>query len=122
VLKLMTPIVLVGAFAIAATAYAISSSSSADRADCPGKIACPLTGDLVCKDRCPVGTDTDVADADTPSSISGALAETDAIRLDCPGKVVCPLTGDLVCEDRCPVDEQAASDQTAEIPACCREK
>lgn len=27
----------------------------AERADCPGKIVCPLTGELVCKDRCPLG-------------------------------------------------------------------
>jgi len=53
----MTPIILVGAFAIAATAYAISSSSSADRADCPGKIVCPVTGEFVCKDRCPVDSE-----------------------------------------------------------------
>ena len=55
-LKLMTLVALVAAVAIAATAYAISSSSSTDRADCPGKIVCPLTGDFVCKDRCPLGS------------------------------------------------------------------
>ena len=27
----------------------------AERADCPGLVACPLTGQLVCRDRCPVG-------------------------------------------------------------------
>lgn len=26
----------------------------ADRADCPGRIECPLTGELVCRDECPV--------------------------------------------------------------------
>ena len=26
----------------------------ANRSDCPGQIECPLTGDLVCKDRCPL--------------------------------------------------------------------
>ncbi len=30
---------------------------SAERADCPGKIVCPLTGELVCIDRCPAGAD-----------------------------------------------------------------
>lgn len=29
--------------------------ASAERADCPGKIVCPLTGELVCIDRCPAG-------------------------------------------------------------------
>lgn len=28
---------------------------AAERADCPGKIVCPLTGELVCEDRCPLG-------------------------------------------------------------------
>ena len=26
-----------------------------ERSDCPGKIVCPLTGELVCKDHCPLG-------------------------------------------------------------------
>lgn len=25
-----------------------------DRPDCPGRIVCPLTGELVCRDRCPL--------------------------------------------------------------------
>lgn len=43
-----------------------------------------------------------------------------AQRADCPGKINCPLTGELVCKDRCPLGEQAASEQSAELPACCR--
>lgn len=34
------------------------ASQSTQRADCPGKIVCPLTGELVCKDRCPLGDQT----------------------------------------------------------------
>ncbi len=71
---------------------------NADRADCPGKITCPLTGDEVCKDQCPL---------------------LDADRADCPGKVTCPLTGELVCKDRCPL-EKADSD-AADLPPCCRD-
>ncbi len=26
-----------------------------DRPDCPGKVVCPITGELVCRDRCPLG-------------------------------------------------------------------
>lgn len=33
---------------------AILASPMTDRPDCPGKIVCPLTGELVCKDRCPL--------------------------------------------------------------------
>jgi len=31
------------------------ASHSVQRPDCPGKITCPLNGELVCKDRCPLG-------------------------------------------------------------------
>ncbi len=30
--------------------------ASLERADCPGKIVCPITGELVCIDECPAGT------------------------------------------------------------------
>lgn len=43
----------------AAAALAGCSSTgqmaSAARADCPGKIVCPITGELVCIDQCPAG-------------------------------------------------------------------
>jgi hypothetical protein len=72
----------------------------ASRPDCPGKVECPLTGDLVCKDRCPVGKN--------------------AARPDCPGQIECPLTGELVCKDECPLGQ---ADETAKaVPACCEAK
>jgi hypothetical protein len=41
-------------------------ASAAERPDCPGKIVCPLTGKLVCKDRCPLSSDSATASkADT---------------------------------------------------------
>ena len=69
------------------------SSVNADRADCPGKIVCPLTGELVCRDKC---------------------TARDPNRPDCPGRIKCPQTGELVCVDRCPVKPAAG-----EIPSCC---
>jgi len=36
-----------GAFAVA--------SQGTQRADCPGEIVCPLTGEFVCRDGCPLG-------------------------------------------------------------------
>jgi hypothetical protein len=30
------------------------AASNIGRSDCPGQIVCPLTGELVCKDRCPL--------------------------------------------------------------------
>lgn len=29
-----------------------------NRPDCPGKIVCPLTGEVICADKCPVGATT----------------------------------------------------------------
>ncbi len=37
-----------------AFAYRLAFASG-ERPDCPGKIVCPLTGELVCRDRCPLG-------------------------------------------------------------------
>lgn len=52
----MLNLVLSIAFVVASgvSAAANLDSSSTDRIDCPGKIVCPLTGDLVCSDRCPL--------------------------------------------------------------------
>jgi len=43
------------------------------RSDCPGKVVCPLTGEDVCKDQCPLG----------------------AKKTDCPGQIECPVADDL---------------------------
>lgn len=74
------------------------AAANSDRLDCPGKIVCPLTGKLVCKDQCPA---------------------RDANRADCPGQIVCPLTGQLVCKDRCPANNTNASNSDAKAPSSC---
>ena len=38
------------------------SAANSERPGCPAKIVCPLTGKLVCKDRCPLNANA-VADA-----------------------------------------------------------
>ena len=51
-------IVATAAMATAAALAGCATSSqknSAERADCPGKIVCPITGELVCIDQCPAG-------------------------------------------------------------------
>lgn len=74
-------------------------SSDAERPDCPGRITCPLTGEPVCRDKCPL---------------------IDRTREDCPGMIVCPLTGKLVCKDRCPLGEKALVGAKANgTPSCC---
>ncbi len=87
--------------------------ADSERADCPGKVVCPLTGELVCRDQCPT------IDPDRP---------------DCPGRIICPLTGDLVCRDRCPLGKRADGEEEAakagscgdgngdDLPSCCRSK
>ena len=71
--------------------------------DCPGKIVCPQTGELVCRDKCPT---------------------IDPNRPDCPGRIVCPLTGKLVCRDRCPAKqaETASGAQPQKVRSCCAAK
>lgn len=57
-----------GLVGLAATVVAAVAwgKPTAQRADCPGKIVCPLTGELVCKDQCPLGgQQTAESDADT---------------------------------------------------------
>ena len=54
------------ALGLCATALAATSTTMQERPDCPGKIICPLTGELVCKDRCPLGADTEANKEETP--------------------------------------------------------
>jgi hypothetical protein len=83
---------------VTAVAYGFTFDSA--RSDCPGKIVCPITGEEVCKDQCPL---------------------IDASRSDCPGKIECPLTGKLVCRDECPLGAGKAK-VAAEtgLRSCCR--
>jgi hypothetical protein len=89
--------------ALAAVTGIVLAQTRAERADCPGKIVCPQTGELICRDKCPTA---------------------DPNRPDCPGRIVCPLTGELVCKDRCPLDEKGvtADKPEATVPSCCATK
>ncbi len=86
------------------SAVAVDNSQETTNGVCPGKVVCPLTGEEVCKDKCPL---------------------IDADRVDCPGKVECPLTGELVCKDKCPLNSSDANVSTkgdSDLPPCCRNK
>ncbi len=58
-----------GAALLALVACASSAPSAtvgatvAVRTDCPGTVVCPLTGEIVCVDRCPVARDAKGAQA-----------------------------------------------------------
>ncbi len=93
--------VLLGLTAVVAIGIVVAVAAGAagmQRSDCPGKVTCPLTGEEVCKDKCPLASE---------------------VRDDCPGKVSCPLTGEEVCQDQCPlaVAETAAAQPTR---GCCQ--
>ncbi len=78
-------------------AFALANGKTA-RADCPGKIVCPITGELVCRDQCP---------------------RVNPNRPDCPGQIACPETGELVCRDQCPAE---STGQEQNLPPCCAAK
>ncbi len=76
------------------------ATANTGRADCPGKIVCPETGELICRDQCSM---------------------IDQNRPDCPGQIVCPKTGELVCKDRCPVGDAALMNADTKVErSCCR--
>jgi hypothetical protein len=91
------------AVVLVAVAGIVLAQSRAERTDCPGKIICPVTGEIICRDQCPA---------------------IDQNRPDCPGRIVCPLTGELVCKDRCPLHKSGttADTQQTKVPPCCAKK
>ncbi len=56
----------------AAAAY-MTGTRDAQREDCPGKIICPITGDLICADECPAEAAKTVAlpVSDVPACCAG---------------------------------------------------
>ncbi len=66
-LKRLVPLALLLAAGAGVAVFATSSASQ-NRPDCPGKIICPLTGEPVCADRCPLGADPKTA-ADEASAL-----------------------------------------------------
>ena len=91
-------VLLILGISVAASSLAVGTASDA----CPGKIVCPLSGEEVYKDQCPL---------------------IDENCADCPGKIECPLTGELVCRDRCPINAESNELTAAgELPSCCQAK
>ncbi len=91
--KLAVVLCLVAIAAGGLTTYSLAFAGG-EGSTCPGKVVCPITGDEVCQDECPL---------------------VDANRADCPGKVECPLSGELVCSDECPLGLASA----VATPSCC---
>lgn len=95
--RLIGGVVLSGGLALGGTALAVTIKSKGLATDaCPGTVVCPLTGERICADRCPI--DGEAAD-------------------DCPGTIVCPLDGETICKDRCPLADQPGAERPR--TACC---
>lgn len=98
--KILWSVGLLLVLSVTVAAYGFTFGTT--RSDCPGKINCPITGEEVCKDQCPL---------------------IDAKRSDCPGKIECPLTGKLVCRDECPLGaNKVKAKADSDLPPCCRAK
>lgn len=72
-------LLIVAVALIAGGAVSIASSGN----DCPGVMTCPLTGQVICVERCPI---------------------THPDAEPCPGTKVCPTTGQTICVERCSAD------------------
>ncbi|MSR29348.1 MAG: hypothetical protein EXS03_07235 [Phycisphaerales bacterium] len=70
--RIATALVLLAT--VVGVSYAVSSYGTS-RPDCPGKVVCPLTGELVCKDRCPLSADAMPTDASTTPSCCAKATE-----------------------------------------------
>lgn len=53
--RIVWSIIGLGIVGTGITAYAVVGSEHGARTDCPGTLTCPLTGEQVCQDRCPLG-------------------------------------------------------------------
>jgi hypothetical protein len=95
-----TTLLGLGGLVLAAVSAFGFANAKSERADCPGKITCPLTGEVICRDQCP---------------------NVDPDRADCPGRIECPLTGELICVDQCPAAKTEAG-KGEDVPACCQKK
>ena len=73
---MMTKLFLAAALMIpvGASAVAYNNSDEAVRSDCPGKIECPLTGELVCKDRCSLAAAKDKKGATKEATTDSELS------------------------------------------------
>jgi len=80
---------LAAVVALGAIVAIAGAATGFHRSDCLGQVVCPLTGDEVCRDRCPLA---------------------DTARNDCPGKIECPIDGQLVCRDQCPQTQGSGLD------------
>jgi len=119
-LRLPITIVFFAVAVLTLAGCAMTVASADGRPDCPGKIICPLTGELICKDRCPIQqNENDQRSVALGACGADQASSVDPNRPDCPGRIVCPLTGELVCKDRCPVNTPDEAKDDA-LPSCCQ--
>ncbi len=63
----MSTVAVVAAVGWGVAAYS-SGSTRSERPDCPGKIVCPITGELICIDQCPAQEQSAAAPEQTTST------------------------------------------------------
>jgi hypothetical protein len=113
-------LILVGLGVLAlGTTYALSIRG-AERQDCPGKIICPITGELICSDQCPLedGAGHTLRPPVQKTSVPAgetALAGGDPSDSD---MIICPITGEPIEADRCPLRGDGAG-EAGSVPPCC---
>jgi hypothetical protein len=61
----------------------------AGRSDCPGKIVCPLTGEEVCRDHCPLSADVVNATQGPREKASTPASQTTGCCSDQVGPTTC---------------------------------
>ncbi|MCA9288161.1 MAG: hypothetical protein KDA05_06235 [Phycisphaerales bacterium] len=63
----------IGVVTASAVGAYMATQPTVEREDCPGKIICPITGELICADQCPqaVADTVSLPVADVPSCCSG---------------------------------------------------
>ncbi len=72
---LVSIVLVLAGVGIGVAAWAATTATT-DRPDCPGKVVCPLTGELVCKDRCPLGTPTTAGAAGADCAADGTSTDS----------------------------------------------
>ena len=101
------------ALAVLALTGAVFAWRAATRPDCPGKIVCPLTGEIICADQCPARAKAAVG------SGAPACASTDSTETADHGMSDSGAATARGASDSTKVTADGTGDAHA-IPACCK--
>ena len=60
------PLLVLALVTVSLAGAVFAYRAATTRADCPGKVVCPLTGQVICADQCPLAGESQ-AQAEVPS-------------------------------------------------------